>query len=798
MHSAHIVVGSDAQSKRIQSCAEHSRAAAELAKARLEACGLGEAGYLAGLLHDCGKYTDEFDAYLEKAVHGEAVKRGSVIHTFAGVCYLLERFRSSDSGTYYSNFAAEALAVSIGSHHGFMDLWDEYHQNGFEHRLKRQPEYDRRAIADFHAECASAEEIESLFQSAVEQIESFVQEKVSRSIDRNDIKEIEFAQGLLVRLITSALVDADRTDTRCFMQGLPHPEPLQAKWEACAERVNAHVTAFPNATPIQMARGVFSDHCAWAAERKPGLYRLDLPTGGGKTLAALRFAVLHARKNGMRRIIYTAPLLSIIDQNAKEIRKAVGDTASVLEHHSNLVRDKMSDEEMAQTELLQETWDTQIIITTFVQLLNTLFSGKMSCVRRFHCLSESVIIIDEVQSLPNKLLSMFNIAVNFLVHCCGATVLLCSATQPPLQQAKHRLQLVKPEMLDYERLISKDLFQQYAPLFKRTSIRDGGHCSLSELVDRAALLLEDSDSLLIVCNTKREAADLVEKLGALEGVKRFHLSAGMCMAHRERTLEDLNLALARKEKLVCVSTQLIEAGVDVSFGAVIRLSAGLDNIVQCAGRCNRHGEHAQPQPVEIYHLNEEKLGSLREIQAAQAALNVLLAEYRRDAARYGDDLASERAIEDYYAALYRQMEEGAQDYTIHGQTLFELLSTNSQFMSDEGTPYYLNQAFKTAGRWFEVFDAANESVIVPYGKGAELIEKLNRPQARYDMAYATELLQKAKPYAVSLPANQIDRMAKRGMIYTLLDGGIYILNAEYYDDRLGVKEGNDLCSTLIL
>lgn len=800
-HYAHISIGINESNERVQTCTEHSRSVAELTKANLRACGLGQAGYLVGMLHDCGKYSDKFDEYLRMAVYGKPPKKGSVIHSFADVRYILEQYHSRDGNLHASDLSAEILAASIGSHHGLMDICDGKRQNGFEYRLKHQPEYDRRAIDDFNTQCASSDEINVLFRMADSEIFKFGQKMESAVTSKPEsyYYEIEYYYviSMMVRLITSALVDADRTDTRCFMQGLPHPDIQYPNWDRCTARVTDYVTAYPHATPIQRARRFFSDACAVAAEKKTGLYRLDLPTGGGKTLAALRFAALHARKNSLRRIVYTAPLLSVIDQNAKEIRAVVGDTASILEHHSDLARNACSEEEMARTELLQANWDAQIIITTFVQLLNTLFSGNMSSLRRFQCLCESVIIIDEVQSLPLKILSMFNLAINFLTQCCGATVLLCSATQPPLDKAAHK-------MLTCERLISEETFQQYAPLFRRTEIRDAGSCDMTELSLHAAELLTHSDSLLIVCNTKREAAELFEKLIKVTDAQVFHLSAGMCMAHRKKTLDALNIALESKNKLICVSTQLIEAGVDISFGAVIRLFAGLDNIVQTAGRCNRHGEHKEPQNVDIYSLKGEKQGSLGEIRDAQNALNILLEEFRRYPDEFAHDLSSDAAIERYYRALYCDMPSDAQDYPVKSinSTLFRLLSKNSDFASDDPPRYYLNQAFRTAGRWFKVFDDVNESVIVPYEEGADLIEKLTAQcdgyGVAYDMARVIELLQRLKPYAVSMPAKQIESMKERCVIYTLLDESIFILNADYYDSQLGIREGNDLCATLIL
>lgn len=784
MHLAHIAMGPQSSERRVQTCAEHARSVAALAKERLASMGLSAAGELAGLLHDLGKFTEEFDAYLDKASRGEKVTKGSVIHTFAGVCYLLEKFHSKDGSLTFGDLAAELIAVSIGSHHGLFDLWDERHQNGFAHRLKRQPAYEHRAIEAFHAECCPADEISLLFEQAEQENRDFCMQKMINAVRSNE--ESAFALGLLARLITSTVVDADRTDTRCFMENQPLPASTLPAWDVCAERVNAHIGSFPQATPIQQARRDFSESCASAAGQAPGLYRLDLPTGGGKTLAALRFAVLHAKKHRMRRVFYIAPLLSIIEQNAKAIREAVGDSLPVLEHHSNIIRESMSADELRRTELLQENWDAPLIVTTLVQLLETLFSSKMASVRRFHCLTDSVIIFDEVQSLPSKMLSLFSCAVNFLTRCCGTTVVLCSATQPAFDN-----QNVRHKMLPGRRIISEALFSRHAPLFRRTCITDAGSCDMEALAAMAISVLQASGSLLIVCNTKREAADLYSRLSNLSDAQLFHLSAGMCMAHRRQTLEKMSDELQAGKKLICVSTQVIEAGVDISFGAVIRLSAGLDSIVQAAGRCNRHGEKDTPQPVYICRLKDEKLGPLQEIREAQNALTALLAEFRRDPASYGQDLTSDAAIRDYYTALFLEMPPDHQDYCLKDDTLFGLLTTNLQLMPDQAPVYHLNQAFRTAGDLFEVFDKGSVSVLVPYQEGAAIIGQLAEDGCRYDLTLAGRLLEKAKPYAVSVSETQIQRMMKNGMINTLLDESICVLNDGYYDGQTGLKEGND-------
>lgn len=791
MHYAHISRDAISGARRFQTCADHSRGTAALAQGILAKCDLASAGYLAGLLHDCGKFTNEFDSYLIKATNNEPVQKGSVVHTFAGVAYLLVSFHSKPPVLTLADLAAEALAVSIGGHHGLLDLWDEHHQSGFEHRLTKQPDYDVRAIKAFQEECADAEEIRELFAKAQQEIIDFYQHRIFSSV--KGAAEGHFALGLLVRLITSAVVSGDRTDTACFMQGMPLPEGRTISFADCVQRIEAHLAGFPCETPIQKARRAFSDVCAAAAEKQPGLYRLDLPTGGGKTLAALRFAARHAQAHGMQRIFYIAPLLSIIEQNAAVIRAAVGNALPVLEHHSNVVRDEASLEEAKRTELLQEAWDAPIIITTLVQLLETMFSGKMSAVRRFHCLCNSVLMIDEVQSLPRKLLTLFNCTINFLVSCCGTTVVLCSATQPPFDDPS-----IKHQMLPCERLVSEAVFQQYAPLFRRTEIVDGGAVSMAEAVNAAEDMLSASDSLLMVCNTKREAAEMYQRIQSIQGIKRFHLSAGMCMAHRKQMLTELMEALQHHERVICIATQVIEAGIDISFQAAIRLSAGLDNVVQTAGRCNRHGENPAACPVRVVRLLGEKLGQLREIKETQDALNALLAEYRLHPERYSHDLTSDAAVKAYYGFLYGDMAYGAQDYPTHEHTLFELLSTNARFMDDSKPAYLLNQAFRTAGDWFEVFDNASESVLVPYQEGKELIALLESDRARYDLRYAAELLTRAKQYTVSMPSSTIKRMMAQKMIRTLLEDGVYVLNEGCYDDEIGVKEDTDLCSILIL
>ena len=251
MYPAHISIDPLSSRHRIQTCTEHARSVAALAKDFLSPLELVATGEIAGLLHDLGKYTEEFRTYLDRATRGEMVVRGSVIHTFSGVRYMLEQFHSHDGSLPLGDLASELLAISIGSHHGLLDLWNEYHQGGFDHRLNHQPDYDKRAMEAFHAECASADEVRQLYTQAEREICRFYTQRIGSW--KQSYEEVLFALSLLSRLITSAVVDADRTDTRCFMDNQPIPANTLPSWDQCAEQLNAtsgsSLTARPSSGP---------------------------------------------------------------------------------------------------------------------------------------------------------------------------------------------------------------------------------------------------------------------------------------------------------------------------------------------------------------------------------------------------------------------------------------------------------------------------------------------------------------------------------------------------------------------
>lgn len=760
----------------VQTVEQHCRKAAQYAAQVLAPVSLSAAAYCAGLLHDAGKCTRRFQDYL---IHQVGV-RGQINHTFAATRILLERYYKGDAADF-SDVVAELLALATGGHHGLFDCVNDKGESGFQHRLTKEGIDYEEAVQGYLLSCADQTELDARFQAACEELTPVLNRILSMTDKGNHYVDDEtaFYAGLLARLLLSAVIEGDRRDTAEFMNRASFPPAcnraeLTQIWKTCLEQLEAKLNDLPRSSPISRARHVISDQCKQAAERSGGVFRLNVPTGSGKTLSSLRYALSHAQQYSKQRIIFTSPLLSILEQNAREIRKYIQDDSLILEHHSNLVRVEEDQQEWDERELLMETWDAPIIITTLVQLLNVLFSGKTSAIRRFHALCDSIIVIDEVQTVPSKMLTLFSLAVNFLTEICGATILLCSATQPCIEQLAHPLHEPIPDLVPY----SPDLWN----VFRRTEIQDTGVLSLEGIAQFALNRMETVDSLLIVCNKKSQAQRLYELLNN-DSFTLFQLSAAMCVAHRRNTLDKLQTALAQKDKkVICVSTQVIEAGVDISFACAIRLSAGMDSVIQTAGRCNRNGEAGSGilAPVYLVQCQSESLGMLPDIQRGQGATGELLGEFKVCPEQFQSRLDSDEAIGYYYRALYSAnwTPSGHHDYVCSKDipSLFSLLSRNLSY--DSPCPYYFRQAFRLAGSLFQVFEEDTTDVIVPYGDGATLIQDLCSGKARQDPACLKALLEKAKPYTVSLYQYQLDCLQKEHALIPL-PGGALGLDGHY-------------------
>lgn len=761
-----------------QTVAEHSWNTARYAAQCLQDTGLSQAAFLAGLVHDPGKCKQEFQDYL---LQGKG-ERGSVNHTFAGCRMILEQFHGKTSDPY-KDVTAELLAYAIGAHHGLFDCVDKQSMSGFLHRMQKEGIHYEESRGGFLASCAGWDEIDKRFEEAHKELSEVYGRLLALSQHNHDktLQEFSFYLGLTARLLSSAVIEGDRRDTAEFMDGIIEPaqrNDWRTFWREHLTAVEEKLAAFPRETAVQRARAQISDTCRRSAEMSNGVYRLNVPTGGGKTLSSLRFALAHAAKWGKKRLIFATPLLAVLEQNAQVIRDYLGDDHIILEHHSNVIQTEDAGEDLDLRQLAVDSWHAPVILTTLVQLLNTFFLGKTTSVRRFQSLCDAVVVIDEVQSVPNHMLTLFNLTVNFLSEICGATFLLCSATQPCFERARHPLAQKPADIVPFQEELWKP--------FSRTHLIDAGKMRLEEIPAFIDWVLSGAKSLLVVCNKKSQDEFLYRALK--KTVKNcFHMSASMCMAHRRDTLKRMETALERRdETVICIATQVMEAGVDISFERVIRLAAGMDSIVQSIGRGNRNGDIRTPIPVYVIHCMDENLGRLQELQRAKTAAIALLERFRTHPQEFKEDLASDEAIRWYYRKLYANMEEGFQDYTLKEErdTLFSLLSGNTNWYT-QNCGFYgqftLGQAFRTAGELFQVFDENTRDAVVPYGEGQALIAQLQAsPYA--GVAWLREWGRRAKPYTIAVYDHQI-----RLLGHCLRSvNGVLVLSEEAYDPQTGL------------
>lgn len=784
------------KSGKIQTVSEHSSGVKIKAAAyaeKINACRIAE---LAGLIHDTGKLCNDFEKYIK---HENSIKRGDIDHCFAGA-KLLCTIADSMGNNYYN--VSRFIAHTIVSHHGLHDWYNDKGEDYFKKRISRNERYDE--ILNNLAEVTSEEEIKNLLIQANEEYRA-IRQKIYRICGddepKNVIKRMAFYMGLFERLIQSVLIDADRTDTADFMSETQTEisftdDELQNIWKNMSDNLEEKIAGFADKTDvISLQRRSISKRCKTFAKNKAGICRLIVPTGGGKTLSSLRFAVNSCIEHGMSKIFYIAPYMSILEQNSSEIRSIAGEEYFI-EHHSNAFIDENNAEELAEYELRTEKWDLPVVATTMVQFLNFLFSGKMQAVRRMHRLMNSVIIIDEVQSVPLKCVNIFNLAMNFLSAVCGCTIVLCSATQPVFENTEY------PLLLDGNQSMTGDYTEDFE-IFKRTEIVpeiENYGMTYEETAEFCRREYEKAGNLLVIVNTKNSARRIYEIMKEMSyslNPEIIHLSTNMCPEHRYARIKEIRENTDKP--LICITTQLIEAGVDISFKCVIRSLAGLDNIAQAAGRCNRHGENSELCPVYIIDIKDENLDKLREIKRAKSISRDVIASYS------DCDLSSPEILAKYYELLFREAKNEL-DYNIDDKQntdLIDLLSLNenSHNKSLNSKDYsksnnYLAQAFRTAGDSFDVIDAETIGIIVPYNN--EAINIINALESDIEPEKARGILRKSQKYTVSVYQGMFRILVQNEAVRRTASktNPVYVLKAEYYDMELGIKTESSLMDFL--
>ena len=518
-----------------------------------------------------------------------------------------------------------------------------------------------------------------------------------------------------------------------------------------------------------------------------------VPTGGGKTLSSLRFALHYCKQHQKERIFYIAPFMSILEQNSDVWKEIIGEE-SFLEHHSNMMSSMQSDEELAEYELRTEKWDKPVIATTLVKFLNTLFSGRMDSLRRMHRLCNAVIIIDEVQDVPAKCVNLFNLAMNFLSKIGNSCIVLCSATQPVFEKTEYEL------LLDRKENSMTGNYEKDFLVLKRNrlvpQLIEGGY-SFEEAVCYCKQKLEQNGSVLFIVNTKKTALELYEGLKGIvdEGYKVIHLSTYLCPESRRQKIGEIKQYLSSGRPVVCVTTQLIEAGVDVSFPCVIRSVAGLDNAVQAAGRCNRNSEWEKCCEVFLINLKEEQIGQLKDIAGAQKITKEMI---RNETI---SDLLDVAALRLYYEKYFRmRKDELSYDIVDLGikTDLLNLMSENTvrwNLHRDRSrSSWYHAQALKTAGKAFRVIDVETIPVLIPYDSNAEeLISQLRTDIPAWEYI---KLIREAQKFMIEIYPNMEKKLLEMHAIEKM-PCGCYALRKEFYEADTGIclerKEMELLC-----
>jgi CRISPR-associated endonuclease/helicase Cas3 len=703
--------------------------------------GAAEWGRVAGLWHDLGKYSSKFQDMLLESNGFDAhleTQPGRVDHSTAGAQHASQNCGSTSASV------GDLIAYCIAGHHaGLPDRVADSGQTGLDCRLKR-------AIPGWSAAPANL-------------LRPVELPRPQFTLDRDQAVAC-FQLAFFTRLVFSCLVDADILATEQFMSPdrvalRPTAHPAISQLRACLDDHLAKLADGSGRSGINEQRSRILDVCRLAARRDPGLFSLTVPTGGGKTLSSLAFALSHSELYGMERVICAIPFTSIIDQTADTYRNAFAPLGAdvVLEHHSNV--DPDSKHETPQSRLAAENWDAPIVVTTNVQFFESLFAAQTSRCRKLHRIVRTVIILDEAQTLPVELLQPCLAVLRELTRNYGCSVVLCTATQPALERRENfpiGLEGVREIMREPEKLYLK---------MKRADARYVGGWNDEQLCRELAA----QQQVLCIVNTRPHAARVFEMVrGATSGGEgTFHLSTFMCGAHRSDVIATIRTRLTENKPCRVVSTQLIEAGVDIDFPVVFRALTGVDSIAQAAGRCNREGRREWGQ-VHVFEPTQVRLQGYLASTAQSAA------ELIPDAT----DLLDPAVVRRYFELHYWKQER-------------DLCWDNGRVMDCFPTPINrLFFQFRTASNAFRFIEDVGRPVFVPYGrKGEQLIEQLRKHEPRErggTRSTLRNLLRRLQRYTVHIYEPAFNSMIGRDIEHLEL-GYDVLINEDCYDERLGIR-----------
>lgn len=690
--------------------------------------GVSSLAQVAGYLHDIGKYADAFQARLRGA-------KRPVDHATAGAREIVRLFPDSPNRTI-----AELLSYCIAGHHSGL------------------PDYGSMGDVETDSTLLARREKKKL-------------EEYSHYKDEFDINLLQlrpprirvnqdhpgFSISFLTRMIFSALVDADWLDTENYVQEGAKERGQHATIAELTEVFNTFLQTFANPQrEIDRKRTETLNDCIQRASSQPGFFTLTVPTGGGKTFASMAFALNHAVKHRLKRVIYVIPFTSIIEQNAGKFREALGTLGqeNVLEHHSNFDWEKLrqnSDDEsndaFEKLKLAAENWDIPIIVTTNVQFFESLYASKKSRARKLHNIAKSVVIFDEVQMLPREFMQPCLLAVQELVQNYSISAVFCTATQPALQR-------FYPSDTQFTELAANP--QELFDFYRRIRVTNLSTQTDSEMIER----LNSHQQALCIVNTRRHAKGLFDMLA---GDGCFHLSTLMYPAHRKRVLEEIRQRLDNGQPCRVVSTQVMEAGIDVDFPVGYRALAGLDSILQAGGRVNREMKQSHSE-LFVFDPDTEfvKRTPIFIKQTGSVARSILR--------EFDEDPTTIEAINAYFNSLYN----------LQGERNFDARGILPHFDKGTGRPDF---DFKTAAEKFRLIDDNSVSVIIPCELEAqELLEELKYTP------YPLATLRKLQMYTVNIYEGEFEALQSKGVIQTI--GELYhALDGAYMDDYYKPQTG---------
>lgn len=688
-----------------------------------------------GLYHDMGKASNAFQEYLLQSSKGRNVPKEN--HKTAAACFVWKQ--------QSKKLAYKMMAYAFEGHHTGLP--------------------DGAALFSKLSGYEESDEALNALPPGMENLPPIPAPSLGKGMQSDE--ELAFALQMAVRMFHSCLIDADWLATESFMEPEAYgkrramPYAGMAELSACTERAIGQYEAGASGHIAALRREIH-EACHGAAEKPPGVYRLNVPTGGGKTLSSLSFALAHARRYGLSRVIYVIPYTSIIDQTAAEFRRVLGEE-NVVEHQSNIG----SENDTMRNRLSAENWDAPLIVTTSVQFFETLFASKNRRCRKLHNIAHSVIIFDEAQSLPAHLLAPCLFAMKTLQRQYGCTLVLCTATQPALGYRPRYFEIGWPQQ-ELHSLIGDAWEARLSREMKRVEVHRLGRLSQEQLIRH----FSDSGekSALFIVNLTRQAQELFFALQGqgVEGL--YHLSARMCPAHRLAMLEHVRKRLNEGLPTVLVSTRVVEAGVDVSFPVVYRDRCGLDSLAQSAGRCNRHGEaplgHVYSYEAEGVPLPPAFTDLKHGVEAFEDAM-----------ATCGDDdpLAPE-TVERYFQLFYSSRNNGTKGWDQPG--ILDLVGRKDEMAEAWDFPEMAKR--------FQLIPGVQRTVLVRYGEAAEGLRTALRQAEKAGVMPSRQDFRRAQQLSVSIYEAEWERLIPL-MECLHEETGLYMLAEErVYSDDVGL------------